>query len=67
MIKEDRVAQNFGRDKRRIEEMKRKRREAKQSKRLSKRTEGAAPAEELPGGAIPPGLTDPLPGIDGPQ
>ncbi len=57
------MAQNFGRDKRRIEEMKRKRREAKQSKRLSKRTDGTVPPEELPG-TIPPGLTDPLPGAD---
>lgn len=47
--------QNFGRDKRRIEEMKRKKREEKKNKRLGKKieenpapTEGTAPAGNAP-------------------
>lgn len=47
------MVQNFGRDKRRIEELKRKRREEKRNKKLVKKTEDA------PQAAVPP--ENPLP------
>jgi hypothetical protein len=46
------MAQNFNRDKRRIEETKRKRREEKKNRKLNRAAEGAAPAS-VPAPAFP--------------
>ena len=48
--------QNFGRDKKRFEEMKRKKREEKRNKRLNKKTEEASPITGAEAGASPEGI-----------